>query len=91
LALAGPVAQRRDERNGPGGSTITQQLIKNTYLTPERTLRRKYAEAMLAFTLERRLSKEDISRSIATNLPGSTRRGRVRGVDQAAHIFLEKS
>ena len=49
-----------DERLGQGGSTITQQLIKNTYLTPERTLRRKYAEAMLAFTLERRLSKEDI-------------------------------
>ena len=49
-----------DERIGQGGSTITQQLVKNTYLTPERTLRRKYAEAMLAFTLERRLSKEDI-------------------------------
>jgi penicillin-binding protein 1B len=49
-----------DERIGQGGSTITQQLVKNTYLSPERTLRRKYAEAMLAFTLEKRLSKEDI-------------------------------
>jgi penicillin-binding protein 1B len=46
-----------DERIGQGGSTITQQLVKNTYLSPERTLRRKYAEAMIAFTLERRLSK----------------------------------
>ena len=48
-----------DERIGQGGSTITQQLVKNTYLTPERTLRRKFAEAMLSFT-ERRLSKQDI-------------------------------
>jgi penicillin-binding protein 1B len=49
-----------DERIGQGGSSITQQLVKNTYLTPERTFRRKYAEAMLAFSLERRLSKADI-------------------------------
>src|SRR4029077_20679159 len=49
-----------DERLGQGGSTITQQLVKNTYLSPERTLRRKYAEAMLSYALEQRLSKEDI-------------------------------
>src|SRR4029450_12702779 len=49
-----------EERIGQGGSSITQQLVKNTYLTPERTFRRKYAEAMLAFSLERRLSKQDI-------------------------------
>ena len=41
-----------DERMGQGGSTITQQLIKNTYLTPEKTFRRKYAEAMLSLALE---------------------------------------
>ena len=36
-----------------GGSTITQQLIKNTYLTSEQTVRRKFQEIMLAYQIER--------------------------------------
>ena len=43
-----------------GGSTLTQQLAKNMFLTPDRTLRRKLQEAMLAFWLERHLSKDEI-------------------------------
>ena len=43
-----------------GGSTITQQLAKNVFLTPERTLKRKIQELLLAFWLEARFSKEDI-------------------------------
>ncbi len=43
-----------------GGSTITQQLVKNTFLSNERTFRRKFAEAFLAFALEDSLSKQDI-------------------------------
>jgi penicillin-binding protein 1B len=80
-----------DERIGQGGSTITQQLVKNTYLTPERTLGRKYAEAMLAFTLERRLSKEDIF-ALYCNEVFLGERGAVavRGLDQAAHVFFGK-
>ena len=80
-----------DERIGQGGSTITQQLVKNTYLTPERTLRRKYAEAMLAFTIERRLPKEDIF-SLYCNEIYLGQRGAlaVRGVDQAARVYFGK-
>ena len=80
-----------DERIGQGGSTITQQLVKNTYLTPERTLRRKYAEAMLAFTLERRLSKQDIF-ALYCNEIYLGQRGVVAvwGVDQAARVFFGK-
>ncbi len=43
-----------------GGSTITQQLARLTYLSTERTLRRKVQEIMLALWLESRLSKEEI-------------------------------
>lgn len=43
-----------------GGSTLTQQLVKNTELTPERTITRKIKEALLAFQLESKLSKEQI-------------------------------
>ena len=43
-----------------GGSTLTQQLAKNLFLTPERTLRRKLQEILLAFWLETRLSKQEI-------------------------------
>jgi penicillin-binding protein 1B len=72
-----------------GGSTITQQLVKNTYLTPERTLRRKFAEAMIAFTIERRLSKEDIF-ALYCNDVFLGQRGAiaVRGVDQAARVYF---
>ncbi len=80
-----------DERLGQGGSTITQQLVKNTYLTPERTLRRKYAEAMLAFTIERRLSKEDILALYCNEIYlGQSGVIAVRGVDQAARVFFGK-
>lgn len=43
-----------------GGSTITQQLAKNLFLTPERSVRRKLQELALALWLEARLSKDEI-------------------------------
>ena len=47
-------------KSSRGGSTITQQLIKNTYLSSERTYKRKAQEMVLALELERRLSKDEI-------------------------------
>ena len=80
-----------DENVGQGGSTITQQLIKNTYLSPDRTLGRKYAEAMLSIALERRLSKEDIF-ALYCNEVYLGQRGAVavRGVDEAARVYFGK-
>ena len=51
-ALAGHTVQ--------GGSTITQQLVKNFYLTSERSLTRKVKEALMALILEYRYSKDEI-------------------------------
>ena len=80
-----------EDRLGQGGSTITQQLVKNTYLSPEKTLRRKYAEAMLALSLEQRLSKEDIF-ALYCNEVYLGQRGAVtvRGVKEAASVFFGK-
>lgn len=50
----------RGDRTVEGASTITQQLVRMTYLSPERTLRRKVQEIMLALWLEARLSKDEI-------------------------------
>lgn len=80
-----------DEHVGQGGSTITQQLVKNTYLSPDRTLERKYAEAMLSIALERRLSKEDIF-ALYCNEVYLGQRGAVtvRGVEEAARVYFGK-
>jgi penicillin-binding protein 1A len=53
----------RDLRGGgasQGGSTITQQYVKNAFLTSERAITRKLREAVLAVKLEQRMSKEEI-------------------------------
>jgi penicillin-binding protein 1B len=74
-----------------GGSTITQQLVKNTYLTPEKTLSRKFNEVMIAIALERRLSKQDIFALYCNEVYLGQRNGvGVRGVAQAARIFFGK-
>ena len=80
-----------EERLGQGGSTITQQLVKNTYLTPEKTLRRKYAEAMLAIALEQRLSKEDILALYCNEIfLGQRGAVAVRGVKEASRVYFGK-
>ena len=50
----------RSGRSAQGGSTITQQLAKNLFLTPEKSLKRKLQEAMLALWLEHRFTKDQI-------------------------------
>ncbi len=80
-----------DEKIGQGGSTITQQLVKNTYLTPEKTFRRKYAEAMLSLALEQRLSKQDIFALYCNEIYlGQRGAVAVRGVKEASRVFFGK-
>ena len=71
-----------------GGSTITQQLARMTYLSPERTIKRKVQEAVLARWMERRLGKEEIlSRYLNTAYFGAG----VYGVDAAAKRYFGKT
>jgi penicillin-binding protein 1A len=71
-----------------GGSTITQQVAKNVFLTPERSLGRKIREALLAFRLEARFTKEDI---LSIYLNRVYLGAGNYGVDAAAHRYFEKS
>ena len=54
------ITNLKGKKVSQGGSTITQQLIKNIYLSPERTLPRKIKELILAVEMEIKYSKEDI-------------------------------
>ncbi len=70
-----------------GGSTITQQLIKNTLLTPERTLARKTKEAALAVMLENKLSKDEI---LVAYLNSVSYGGNIMGVKKASAAIFGK-
>lgn len=48
------------ETDGPGGSTLTQQVARNFFLTRDKTITRKFTEILLAFQMERELTKEQI-------------------------------
>lgn len=50
----------KDDSSTQGGSTITQQFVKNSFLSPERSIKRKLVEAILAVRVERLYSKEQI-------------------------------
>ncbi|CAM9879940.1 unnamed protein product, partial [Discosporangium mesarthrocarpum] len=58
--LRAVVTNVRAGRFAQGGSTLTQQLAKNLFLTPERSLERKLKELVLALRLESRFSKDEI-------------------------------
>ena len=71
-----------------GGSSISQQLAKNLFLTNERTLERKINEAFLAMWLEARLSKNEI---LKLYLDRAYMGGGTFGVDAAAQYYFGKS
>ena len=74
-----------------GGSTITQQLVKNFFLTPEKSIRRKLLEQFMALVLERRASKDEIL-ELYLNEVYLGQRGSfaVHGVAEAARLFFGK-
>jgi penicillin-binding protein 1B len=75
-----------------GGSTLTQQLVKNFFLTPERSFQRKLQEAVMALIVEARYEKDAILEAYLNEIylgqRGSTA---IHGVGEAAHFFFGKS
>ncbi len=70
-----------------GGSTITQQIIKNTLLTSDKTLTRKLKEWVLAIKIEQVLTKDQI---LAIYLNENPYGGNIYGVEEAAKVFFGK-
>lgn len=86
--LRGLILKPLTGQRAQGGSTITQQLIKNAILTPERTLQRKVKEAVLAVELEQRFSKDQILEMYLNDIPyGSL----AYGVEAASQQFFGSS
>jgi penicillin-binding protein 1B len=74
-----------------GGSTLTQQLVKNLYLSPERTLRRKVTEAIMAMILDSRYSKDEILEAYLNEIYlGQNGAIAITGVGAAARYYFGK-
>jgi penicillin-binding protein 1B len=75
-----------------GASTITQQLVKNYFLTHERTFRRKFKEIFMAILLENYATKDDILQSYINEIyMGQNGSFQVRGFGAAAEYYFGKS
>jgi len=78
-------ADVRNKRLVQGGSTITQQFVKNTYTKKERTISRKLKEAALAWQLERRWSKDRILTAYLNTIYFGNG---AYGVEMAARVYF---
>jgi len=74
-----------------GGSTLTQQLVKNFFLTPERTLRRKFTELLMALLLELHYSKDEILEAYANEIYlGQDGNRAIHGFGLASHFYFDR-
>ncbi|MBU2577594.1 penicillin-binding protein, partial [Patescibacteria group bacterium] len=76
------------KRRLQGGSTLTQQLVKNVLLTPERSIKRKIKEFVLALEIESKYSKDQILQMYFNEAPYG---GTIWGIEEAARNYFAKS
>jgi penicillin-binding protein 1B len=78
-------------RRGQGGSTITMQLSRGFFLTPEKTMKRKLTEMLIAVDLEQKFSKQRIFEMYANQVPlGQRGSFSIMGVGEAARAYFNK-
>jgi penicillin-binding protein 1A len=80
-------ADLRNKKVVEGGSTITQQFVKNTYTSNERTISRKLKEAALAWQLERRWSKDRILTAYLNTIYFGNG---AYGIEMAARVYFHE-
>jgi len=86
--IARAVKANIERKKIQGGSTITQQLVKNTLLTPEKTMQRKIREIVLAMMVEATLTKDEILEMYFNEVSFG---GSVYGVEEASRRYFNKS
>lgn len=81
----------REGRRGQGGSTLTMQIARGFFLTPQKTLKRKLTEMLIATELEQKLTKEQIF-EVYANWVDMGQRGSyaIRGFAEAARSYFNK-
>lgn len=85
------LADKRQQQFAQGASTITQQLAKNFFLTPQKTVMRKLREAELALALELRYTKKQILEMYLNIIYlGQTGSREIYGVEDAAGFYFSK-
>ena len=89
--LGALVTDIRNKNMTHGGSTLTQQLVKNLYLNPERALTRKVHEALMALLLEARYNKQQILEAYLNEIYlGQNGAVQIIGVEQASQVYFGK-
>jgi penicillin-binding protein 1B len=74
-----------------GGSTITQQVVKNFYLTPKKSLQRKMNEAAMAMMMEKKYTKDQILEFYLNNVYlGKCGTYNIRGFQEASRLYFNK-
>ncbi len=86
--LRAQIVPRLQGKRAQGGSTLTQQFVKNAILTNERSLARKIKEWILAYRIEKKYSKDEILKMYFNEIPyGSV----AYGIESASNVYFDKS
>ncbi len=89
--LEAAVIDVREGRHGQGGSTVTMQLSRGFFLSPEKTVKRKLVEMLIAIELEHKFSKQRIFEMYANEVyMGQRGSFTINGFAQASHAYFNK-